>query len=602
MRSRGTADWHPFSAAVGRTRQDELPDTLAPEPARRDRRSRAALRADRPHDRDRPLRDPRRRDRVRADRRRRHAPRGRRASVGRERDPRRAGPRRGAAPPLRGGRLRRDHDQHLGARDRRARRAACACATRTGRCTGWTSRGGACASRAPRPPPPGAPTRWWSPSASTATSTRPDGQETIRLLARAFEADPPDLILLETLSLVRSSTYQTVEGLLATGLPVWLSFRRCRHGVCGVYGEHWGGPEGDAFGRAARRFEELGASALLINCIPPDHATGMLSWLRDFTDLPLGVYPNLGLPLVRRLARTRPRSTTPSTRSWRWTGAEEGAQIIGGCCGVGPDHVAAARSVLAGTRAGHRRIAGSAARARTRRSRAPRRRGAGRDARGRELFPLPFPDIAVDEEVGAPEPGQPARVEAPPPRGARRRRSAASTSAAARGLHDGRARAQRRRPRPRDRHQPGRRAQHADERVPQRRRRPRAARPPSTSTRGCPPERYDLIVATPLAAAARPVRPARLAPPARLLGPQPDRPPDPAAARGAGADGGVAYVTATVDHRRAQDDRGARERGLRLPGPRLRVRRLRRAQPGAERADHTRRGALGRVPHQAGRP
>ena len=121
-----------------------------------------------------------------------------------------------------------------------------------------------------------------------------DGRETIRLLARAFEEEPPDLILVETLSLVRSSTYATVEALLGTGLPVWLSFRRCRHGVCGVYGEHWGGPEGDSFGRAARRFEEMGVGALALNCIPPDHVVGMLSWLRDFTDMPLGVYPNLG--------------------------------------------------------------------------------------------------------------------------------------------------------------------------------------------------------------------------------------------------------------------------------------------------------------------
>ena len=99
---------------------------------------------------------------------------------------------------------------------------------------------------------------------------------------------------METLSLVGPSIYVTVESLLETGLPVWLSFRRCRHGVCGVYGQHWGGPEGDLFGRAARRFEEMGVGALLINCIPPDHVRGMIAWLRDFTDLPLGVYPNLG--------------------------------------------------------------------------------------------------------------------------------------------------------------------------------------------------------------------------------------------------------------------------------------------------------------------
>ncbi len=43
--------------------------------------------------------------------------------------------------------------------------------------------------------------------------------------------------------------------------PCGSRFRRCRHGLCGVYGEHWGGPEGDAFGRAARRFEEIGVRA-----------------------------------------------------------------------------------------------------------------------------------------------------------------------------------------------------------------------------------------------------------------------------------------------------------------------------------------------------
>jgi hypothetical protein len=84
-------------------------------------------------------------------------------------------------------------------------------------------------------------------------------QGTLELLTRVFEEDPPDLILMETLSLIRENlTFPTVEMMLGTGLPVWLSFRRCRHGVCGVYGQHWGGPEGDLFGRAARQFEKMG--------------------------------------------------------------------------------------------------------------------------------------------------------------------------------------------------------------------------------------------------------------------------------------------------------------------------------------------------------
>ncbi len=71
-----------------------------------------------------------------------------------------------------------------------------------------------------------------------------EGESTIRLLARLFAREPPDLILLETLTVVRPSLFATVQSLLDTGIPVWLSFRRCRHGLCSVYGQHWGGPGG----------------------------------------------------------------------------------------------------------------------------------------------------------------------------------------------------------------------------------------------------------------------------------------------------------------------------------------------------------------------
>ncbi len=230
----------------------------------------------------------------------------------------------------------------------------------------------------------------------------PDGRETIRLLSRAFDEQPPDLILLETLSLVRSSTYATVEALVATGIPVWLSFRRCRQGVCGVYGEHWGGPEGDAFGRAARRFEEMGVGALAINCIPPDHVAGMLSWLRDFTDLPLGVYPNLGYLSVagwRQDPSIAGHEYAELALKWR----AEGAQIIGGCCGVRPEHLAAARAALVDTKPGHDRPD----------VRSKENGGLGlidssrpwQDGRGRGLYPLDMPEIGMEQGVFEPTQG-----------------------------------------------------------------------------------------------------------------------------------------------------------------------------------------------------
>ncbi|MGH2930718.1 MAG: homocysteine S-methyltransferase family protein, partial [Solirubrobacteraceae bacterium] len=233
----------------------------------------------------------------------------------------------------------------------------------------------------------------------------PDGRETIALLSRAFEEEGPDLILLETLSLVRSSTYATVEALLATGIPVWLSFRRCRHGVCGVYGEHWGGPEGDTFGRAARRFEEMGVGALAINCIPPDHVAGMLSWLRDFTDLPLGVYPNLGYLSAagwREESGVQADEYARLALDWR----EEGAQIIGGCCGVRPEHLQSAGAALAQTKPGHERpnvFAHENGGPPTGASRAQPTSWA--DPRGREMFPLDMPELEVDQGVFVPTQG-----------------------------------------------------------------------------------------------------------------------------------------------------------------------------------------------------
>ena len=171
--------------------------------------------------------------------------------------------------------------------------------------------------------------------------------------------------------------------------------------MCGVYGEHWGPPEGDLFGRAARRFEDLGVSALLMNCLPVDHVPGMVSWLRDFTDLPLGAYPNLG-HLTRDLwrfdERIDPEAYAELALSWR----DEGAQVIGGCCGVSPEHIAAAATALVDTVAGHTRVS---PRTGTTAAGAPPVVESWRDAHGRVLFPLPFPDLAVEPGVFAPTQG-----------------------------------------------------------------------------------------------------------------------------------------------------------------------------------------------------
>jgi len=228
--------------------------------------------------------------------------------------------------------------------------------------------------------------------------------ETMTLLARIFDEEPPDLILLETLSLIREDVYASVELLLETGVPLWVSFRRCRHGVCGVYGQHWGPPEGDLFGRAAHRFEEMGVGALLINCLPVSHVPGILPWLRDFTDLPLGVYPNLGYLAGSKWRfddNIGPERYAELALEWR----EEGAQIIGGCCGTTPDHIAAAAAALEGTRPGRARPDHPRDYERDSELLKTPHSEPWLDQHDRTLFPLPFPELTVDPGVFVPTQG-----------------------------------------------------------------------------------------------------------------------------------------------------------------------------------------------------
>lgn len=235
----------------------------------------------------------------------------------------------------------------------------------------------------------------------------PKKQSTLDLLARVFETDPPDLVLMETLSLIRENlTFPAVEMMLAMGLPIWLSFRRCRHGVCSVYGQHWGGPEGDLFGRAARQFGKMGVGALLINCLPIDHVPGMLPWLRDFTDMPLGVYPNLGRyldPGWKFDERVLPEDYGELALQWR----AESAQIIGGCCGVTPEHIAAAQQRLKDTKCGSEVVPPPELPSAMTLEMGPSAKVPHQwvDERARDLYPLPFPEIVVDPGVFRPTQG-----------------------------------------------------------------------------------------------------------------------------------------------------------------------------------------------------
>ena len=208
-----------------------------------------------------------------------------------------------------------------------------------------------------------------------------------------------------------------------------------------------------------------------MNCIPPDHVDGMVSYLRDFTDLPLGVYPNLGY-FTNDGWQSDPGvgGEEYARMALRWR--EEGAQIVGGCCGTGPEHIAAA----AGEPRGHAaRVAGGPSEQR----RQPRTAvvapspaaaaGSWTDRRRRELYPLPFPDLVCRPGRGrarAPSASSPGRYLFDEGIGAHQRCLDIGCGA---GIVDGAAGPERGVARARDRRRPARGGEHAGQRLPQRR-------------------------------------------------------------------------------------------------------------------------------------
>lgn len=160
----------------------------------------------------------------------------------------------------------------------------------------------------------------------------------------ALLAESCDLLVCETMSSgleARNAARAAAE----TGLPVWVAFTL----------------EDDATGRlrsgeeipeAVAALDGIPLQALLLNCTTPESVSRGLPALRDATELPVGAYANRFEPLrepweLPGLRQVRDdlgvQDYTEAVRGW----IEAGAHIVGGCCGIGPAHIADLRKALA---------------------------------------------------------------------------------------------------------------------------------------------------------------------------------------------------------------------------------------------------------------
>ena len=102
---------------------------------------------------------------------------------------------------------------------------------------------------------------------------------------------------------------------------------------------------GESIRDAYNRLADFEIAGFLFNCTHPDAILAGLRELRPLTDKPLGGYANMtaevpdGWTLDGNNNATRnvmtPQAYAETALRWR----EQGATILGGCCGVGPAHI-----------------------------------------------------------------------------------------------------------------------------------------------------------------------------------------------------------------------------------------------------------------------
>ncbi len=152
--------------------------------------------------------------------------------------------------------------------------------------------------------------------------------------AAALQADAgAELMILEMMRSI-DSTAVAIDAAAATGLPIWLGWS-CEPGEDGPVLIQDGGPLADAMAWAAQ--QEL-VELVAIMHTETDYVSACIDVVNQHWDGPTGVYAHTGEwqpPHWIFEDTITPEDYSRAVGTW----IAQGAQVIGGCCGIGPAHI-----------------------------------------------------------------------------------------------------------------------------------------------------------------------------------------------------------------------------------------------------------------------
>ena len=169
-----------------------------------------------------------------------------------------------------------------------------------------------------------------------------DMLDNYRVIAAILE-NKVDVILCETMSSsIEAKT--AVQAALETNSETWVSWtlQGSRSNTL---------PSGESIEQAFNELENVEPDAYLLNCCGANFVTDGMKILKNLTDKPIGGYANSSLvesinntTLVDSDPRISQQNNSTPLNEWEYANEtykwiENGATIIGGCCGTSPNHI-----------------------------------------------------------------------------------------------------------------------------------------------------------------------------------------------------------------------------------------------------------------------
>lgn len=142
-----------------------------------------------------------------------------------------------------------------------------------------------------------------------------------------------DLIALEMMRDLEGTKY-AVEAAATTGLPIWLGFscQRAEDGTLVLWTAR------DTLGDALKELPLHKVGLISMMHTQVEDTVPALQEIQEHWEGPLGAYPHRGefiMPHWQFIDTISPENFAAEARRW----LELGVQVIGGCCGIGPEHI-----------------------------------------------------------------------------------------------------------------------------------------------------------------------------------------------------------------------------------------------------------------------